>query len=204
MDKLFIYDLETTGVMHWKNGIHQISGAIVINGNVKEFINFNVRPHEKAIIEDEAIKVSNVTKEQIMQYPSMLAVYDELIRILSKYVDKYNKTDKFHLVGYNNSSFDNQFLRAFFVQNNDMYFGSWFWSDSIDCMVLASNFLKDVRHTMPNFKQSTVAQQLGIRVDESKLHDAKYDIELCLKIYESINARELTMDSLKQEAGIRK
>ena len=28
MNKLFFYDLETTGVKFWKNGIHQISGKI--------------------------------------------------------------------------------------------------------------------------------------------------------------------------------
>ena len=35
MSKLFFYDLETTGVKHWKNGIHQISGRIVIDGELK-------------------------------------------------------------------------------------------------------------------------------------------------------------------------
>ena len=42
-------------------------------------------------------------------------------------LEKFDKKDKFFLVGYNNASFDNQFFRAFFVQNNDMYFGSYFW-----------------------------------------------------------------------------
>lgn len=43
MEKLFFYDLETTGVKYWKNGIHQISGAIVIDGEVKERFNFRVK-----------------------------------------------------------------------------------------------------------------------------------------------------------------
>lgn len=42
MEKLFFFDLETTGVKYWKNGIHQISGAIVIDGEVKERFNFIV------------------------------------------------------------------------------------------------------------------------------------------------------------------
>jgi DNA polymerase-3 subunit epsilon len=33
--KLLFYDLETTGTDSEKNGIHQISGKIVINGEVK-------------------------------------------------------------------------------------------------------------------------------------------------------------------------
>lgn len=183
MEKLLFYDLETTGVKYWKNGIHQISGAVVIDGQIKEVFDFKVRPNDNALIEEEALKVGNVTKEQIMAYPTMKEVYSKIITMLSKYVDKFDKKDKFHLIGYNNASFDNQFFRAFFVQNNDVYFGSWFWSDSIDVMVMASYRLRNVRHELVDFKQSTVAKFLGIEIDESKLHDAKYDIEICIKIF---------------------
>jgi DNA polymerase-3 subunit epsilon len=183
MQKLFFYDLETTGTKFWKNGIHQISGAIVIDGEIKEKFDFKVRPYETALIEEEALKIANVTKEQIMEYPSMKEVYSKIITMLSKYVDKFNKKDKFHLVGYNNASFDNPFFRAFFVQNNDVYFGSWFWSDSIDVMVLASYKLLNKRSELIDFKQSSVAKYLGIEIDDSKLHDAEYDIEICIKIF---------------------
>lgn len=186
MEKLFFYDLETTGVKYWKNGIHQISGAVVIDGQIKEVFDFKVRPNDNALIEEEALKVGNVTKEQIMAYPTMKEVYSKIITMLSKYVDKFDKKDKFHLVGYNNASFDNQFFRAFFVQNNDVYFGSWFWSDSIDIMVMASFKLRKVRHELTDFKQSTVAKYFGIEIDESKLHDAKYDIEICIKIFKML------------------
>jgi DNA polymerase-3 subunit epsilon len=182
-EKLFFYDLETTGVLYWKNGIHQISGAIRIDGDITERFNYNVAPHKSAIIEDEALKVGNVTREQIMSYPEMKVAHRELTTMLSKYVDRFNKKDKFHLVGYNINSFDNPFFRAFFVQNLDNYFGSWFWSDSIDCFVLASNRFRRERNTFPDFKQMTVAKRLGIEVDESKLHDAEYDISICIQIF---------------------
>ncbi len=181
--KLFFYDLETTGVNHWKHSIHQIAGMVVINGEIVERFNLNVKPHEKAVIDQGALDIGGVTLEQIQSYPSQGEVYGHLLQILSKYVDKFNKNDKFHLVGYNNNSFDNHFFRAFFVQNNDQYFGSWFWSDSIDCMVLASKKLIGVRKDMPNFKQGTVAKYLNIEVDDEKLHDAMYDIEICHQIY---------------------
>ena len=80
MEKLFVYDLETTGTLFWKHGIHQISGAIVINGEIKERFNFKVRPNEKAQFDEEALKVGNVTKEQIMAYPSMNELYSIIIK----------------------------------------------------------------------------------------------------------------------------
>lgn len=187
MAKLFFYDLETTGVKFWKNGIHQISGCIEIDGDVKEEFNFHVKPNPACVIEDEALDVSGVTLEQINAYPDMSVVYNQIKTMLSKYVNRYNKYDKFFLVGYNNAPFDNQFFRAFFVQNNDNYFGSYFWSSAIDVMVLAANHLKSTRHTMENFKLKTVANTLGVTVDESKLHDALYDIYLTRAVYRKIN-----------------
>ncbi len=187
MAKLFFYDLETTGVKFWKNGIHQISGCIEVDGDVKEEFNFHVKPNPACVIEDEALEVSGVTLEQINAYPDMNVVYNQIKTMLSKYVNRYNKYDKFFLVGYNNAPFDNQFFRAFFVQNNDNYFGSYFWSSAIDVMVLAANHLKNTRHTMENFKLKTVADTLGVTVDESKLHDAMYDIYLTRAIYRKIN-----------------
>jgi len=183
--KLLFIDVETTGVMHWRNGIHQISGIVEIDGEVKEEFDFRVRPNPKCTIEAQALTVGNVTESQILEYPPMEKVYKELSDILSKYVDKFKKTDKFFFVAYN-AHFDNAFVRAFFKQNGDDYFGSWFWSNSIDVMVLASDKLKDKRAEMVNFKLMTVAKSLGIDIDESKLHDSMYDIQLTRDIYKLI------------------
>lgn len=187
MAKLFFYDIETTGVKFWKNGIHQISGAIEIDGEVKEKFNFKVKPVTGAIIEKEALEIGGVTEDQVMQYPDMNSVYSDIVKMLAKYVDKFNKKDKFHLVGYNINSFDNQFFRAFFTQCGDAYFGSWFWADSVDCYVLASKHFMNERSTFENFKQSTVAKRLGIEIDDKNLHDAEYDIWVCMEIYRCLN-----------------
>jgi DNA polymerase-3 subunit epsilon len=159
---------------------------IIIDGETKEEFNFKVKPHEKAIIEEEALNVGGVTLEQIQSYDDMLTVYIKIIEMLEKYVDKFNKADKFHLCGYNNAAFDNQFFRAFFTQMNDKYFGSWFWSDSIDVFVLASNYLKSKRNELNDFKLATVAEYLGIKVDREKTHDAIYDIKLTHDIFKVI------------------
>lgn len=187
--KLLFFDLETTGTLVNKHGIHQISGMVVIDGEVKETFNLHVQPNPQALIEPAALEVGGVTETQIKAYPPMGVIYNQFVDMLSKYADRYNKKDKFFLVGYNNASFDNQFLRAWFIQNGDKFFGSWFWANSIDVMVMATPYLADQRADMENFKQGTVAKTLGIAIDDSKLHDALYDIEVCKAIYDKVCAR---------------
>ena len=189
--KVVFFDLETTGTLVNKHGIHQLSGEIIIDGEVKETFDFRVQPNPQALIEQEALDVAGVTKEQILAYPPMGTVYKQFVDMLSKYVDRYNKQDKFFLAGYNKAHFDNQFLRSWFVQNGDKYFGSWFWSNSIDVMVLATPFLAEKRSQMENFKQGTVAKALGIEVDDTKLHDALYDIQICKAIYDIVSPYKL-------------
>ena len=189
--KLLFFDLETTGVNPGKNGIHQISGMIEIDGVEQERFDFKVQPNPKAIIEQEALDVAGVTLEEVQAYPPMGEIYSKLVSMLSKYVNKYDKTDKFFLVGYNNAAFDNQFLRGFFLQNGDNYFGSWFWANSIDVMVLASHHLAPRRHEMVNFKLGTVAKFMGVDVDNESLHDAFYDIYLTREIYNIIEKQRI-------------
>lgn len=189
MSKLFFYDLETTGTNPGRNGIHQISGEIVIDGKSVETFDFKVQPNPKAQVEDAALAVGGVTREQIMAYPPMGQVYTQLVTMLAKYVNKYDKTDKFHLVGYNNRGFDDNFFRGFFLQNGDNYFGSWFWADSIDVLVLASTFLADRRAELPNFKLATVADFLGIDTTAGKLHDSSFDIYVTKAVFDFIMSK---------------
>ena len=187
MIKKFFYDLETTGVDPRRNGIHQIAGCIEIDGEIVESFNFKVAPNPKAVNEEEALKVGGVTLEQIQGYPEMGQVFRKFKVLLSKYCDPYDKSDKMYLVGFNNAHFDDNFLRAWFAQNGDSYFGSWFHAGSLDVMVLASQYLIERRHTMPNFKLMSVAREVGISIDASKLHDANYDILITRAVYNIVS-----------------
>jgi DNA polymerase-3 subunit epsilon len=50
-------------------------------------------------------------------------------------------------------------------------------------MCSATEKLLHTRTDMIDFKLKTVAKQMGIEVDETKLHDAIYDIQLTRNIY---------------------
>lgn len=190
MAKQLLYDLETTGIDFKIHAIHQISGIVLIDGEVKEEFDYRVAPHPTAVIDPEALKVSNVTEEQIKAYPANILVHKQLTGMFAKYVNKFDKLDKFQLLGYNNVKFDGDFFRVFFNHCGDNYFGSWFWNGSSDVMVLAADYLQDERHLLPNFQLRTVAAHLGIPVDTTKLHDARYDIYLTLEIYKIVSHKK--------------
>ncbi len=185
MAKFVFFDIETTGLNFWQHSIHQISGYIEIDGEIKEKFNYLVSPNPQAKIDIEALRICNKTIEEINGYESMEKVHKTFTELLNRYCDKFNKKDKYFLIGFNNAAFDNQFLRAWFVQNGDNYFGSWFWANPIDTFVLASQKLINKRATMQDFKLATVCNGMGIEVDETRLHDAMYDIELTRKLYYS-------------------
>ena len=90
--KLLYFDVETTGLSAAKCAIHQLSGIIEIDGEIKERFNINIVPFEGAMISEDALKVSNVTKKQINAYEySYMLAHAEFKNMVLKYVDKYNK-----------------------------------------------------------------------------------------------------------------
>lgn len=59
--KLLFFDLETTGVKFWGNGIHQIGGIVDIDGQETERFDIRLAPNPAATIEQEALDVAGVT-----------------------------------------------------------------------------------------------------------------------------------------------
>lgn len=189
----FFYDTETTGTDPRKHCIHQLSGFIEVDGEVYEEFDFRLRPHPKAQIEEEALKVGEVTLEQIMEYPDWKEVKVQICQMLSKYVNRFDKKSKMWLVGYNNRAFDDQFFRKLFELSGDQYFNSWFYSDSRDVLVLASEYLESRRIDMPNFQLHTVCKTLGIEVEDNRLHNATYDVYLTRQVYQIVTGREVEL-----------
>lgn len=177
------YDVETTGTNPNRNSIHQLAGYIEKDGEILETFDFKVRPHPKAEIEEQALIIGKVTKEQILKYPPMEKVFKAFTGMLRKYIVPFEPTDKGWLIGFNSRDFDDRFLRKFFELCGSNYFNSYFWSDTIDVLCLASQYLKERRSEMPSFKLKRVAMELGIEIDKTKLHDAAFDAYLTREIY---------------------
>jgi len=190
----FFYDLETTGLSYKKNSVHHLFGYLEQDGKIVDQIDLKIKPHPKAIIEAKALEVGGVTEETILKYPTILDSVNELKKFLELYVDRFDSKDKIYLVGYNNKKFDDFFLQTLFsLAGDDMSYLCYFWSHSIDVMCLASEALQHRRRKMGNFKLKTVAKELGIVIDESRLHTADYDVELTRNIYNIVTGRQIEL-----------
>jgi DNA polymerase-3 subunit epsilon len=185
MIKLCHLDTETTGLDPKTNSIFQISGIIEIDNEVKEEFNIFVRPRTAEECDPHALKITNKTVEELMSYPPMEEGYNKLVSIFNKYIDRFDTADKFFMVAFC-GHFDVGFLREFFLRNGDKYYGSYFWSNIIDISTLATLATLNERKTMPNFKLISVANQFGVKLEESEAHDSMEDIKATRNIFKCL------------------
>ncbi len=182
MKKVIYFDTETTGINPRSHAIIQLSGIIEIDNVIKEEFNFKIAPFDNDLIDEKALQVNNYTKEQIKAFKAPRLAFDEIEKLLDKYINRYDKNDKFYPAGYN-IRFDIEFLKNFFEKNFNLYFGSYFNYRAIDGLYLA-HFLDYINYfNLPNYKLITVCDYYGIKL---QAHDAMNDIratrELILKI----------------------
>jgi DNA polymerase-3 subunit epsilon len=183
MKKVLYFDTETTGLDEKLNDIIQIAGIIVIDGVIQEEFEFKIKPISFENISQEALDVHGYKVEDLQTFPEPHEIYLKLVDIFSKYIDKYNREDKFTPAGYN-VEFDLKFLQQFFIKNNDVYFGSFVNWKKIDPLPLLHYLDYCGRIELPNYKLATVCEHFGI---ELKAHDALGDIratrELLAKLH---------------------
>lgn len=180
MNKQLFIDVETTGLGS-NAAILQIAYIVRIDGKIHEKGVYEMLPHKTADIECNEEWVAQLRKAKAM---TCKEGYQKFISILDKYINRYDRNDKFCMIAYN-APFDNQKLRDFFKRNGDKYFGSWFWNPALCVMNKAMDriFHAGLRAELPNMKLGTVATYLGLEVEEDKLHDALYDITLTKNLW---------------------
>ena len=177
--KLIFLDTETTGLDFHKNGIIQISGIIDINGEIKEEFDFRVRPFLGDFLSMDALKITGMTKEKLLEFPIAENVYHQLVCILDKYVDRYNKADKFFMVGQN-TKFDYDFLNEWFKKNGNEYFYAYIDYHIIDLVTITAMLQLAGRISVPNMKLETVAKAFQM---DFRAHDSLEDVKVTRKIF---------------------
>ena len=185
MNKIIFIDTETGGVNAEKSALIQLSGIIEVDGTEKEKFNFYIKPFENSEVNEKALEVQGRTLEELgtEKYINESIIYKKFLEILDKYIDKYDKNDKFIVAGYN-VKFDIDILKALFERNNNKFLFSYFNSSMLD--PLYSVRLLQVAGMLPvleNNKLETWCKYFNI---ELKAHDSLQDITATKKLIEKL------------------
>ena len=188
MLKQIFIDTETTGVNRETCGLYQIAGIIEC-GKRKEVFNFKFDIFEGCSVDESAFKTNGMSLEKIAQFADPTESYEKFIKLLDKYVDKYDKKDKFTFIAYG-AEFDADVLRAWFQRNDDDYYGSWFFHPAVDVMNMAAYHYRFERNQFANFKLKTVAEYMKITkpifAEESDFHDALFDADITYQMFKQL------------------
>jgi len=168
----------------------QIAGIVVIGGVEKARFDLRCNVHPDDAIEQEALDVNGITREQIAEYPNPKEVYWALQSMFCKHIDRFNKEDKFFAAGQN-VKFDVDFLHNHFLKHGkphpkqectgDPFLFSFIHGATFDTMNLAMMYemRKGYKVFSPNYKLETICKTLGVKLE--KAHDALADIEATRK-----------------------
>lgn len=181
--KELILDCETTGLNAKYNAPWQVAGAVRIDGKIEEEFNFKMNPGDNVNIDMKALAVSNVTLADLKSFPPQALLYGKFMQMLRRYINQYDRKDKFHFVAYN-AQFDAEFIREWMTRNGNKWFGSFFWWPPQCVMLTAALKYRTVRADLPNFKLGTVCKYSGIDFSDSDAHDALYDIHKTIELYD--------------------
>lgn len=112
-------------------------------------------------------------------------IYKSLITFLDSVINKFKPEDKAYFIAYN-SKFDEEFIRQLFIRNGNKFYGSYFYNPSIDVMQIAVYKLMLKNKHPENFKLGTICKYFNVRIDDSKLHNALYDIQKTKELYNKL------------------
>ena len=164
LKNIVVYDLETTGLDPESCEIIEIGAIKIEKGKITKKFSTFVKP--KSPIPQEASRINHITDEMVKDAPGI----EDVI------LDFYDFSKDCVLSGYNNTDFDNKFLRKAGQQ-----FNVKFNNENIDVLLLArSSNLK-----LSNYKLSSVASALNI--DLSNAHRAYNDAFATAKILLKLN-----------------
>jgi len=182
VNKILYFDCETTGLDPVKHDIIQLALIIEVGGEVKERAVFNMQPFSYDNFEESALLINGYTIERLKTFKAPKEIYKEIVELLGRHVDKFDRSDKFYPAGFN-VDFDLNFLAKFFIKNNDNYFGSWINWRKVDALPLLYVMDLQGKLKLENYKLETVCMYFGIPL---QAHDAESDIEATRQVIKKV------------------
>lgn len=187
--KVICIDTETTGVDVSKHGICTLAAIVYIDGKEVDCLELNLNPktyNRPVEINPQALEVNGLTEAELESFTPSATAFNGFIAFLENYINRYDKNDKFEVMGYN-SQFDTAFIRAWFLDNNHYYYGSYFKNYDLDVFALVKwvNFMDSGFGVgLPNLKLATVCEKLGIELKDA--HTALADIRATVQLKDKL------------------
>lgn len=183
--KALYFDVETTGLDPVKNDVIQLAMLVENDGLVVGELELKIQPHSYENISQEALDVHGITLEEIKTFITPQEAHKEIVKFWGKFVDKFNKKDKFTPIGYN-GRFDLDFLNQFFIKCDDKYFGSWQNWRLVDPLAIIYFLVFLGKLELPDYKLATLCQHYGI---ELQAHDALSDIRATRELLHKLRSK---------------
>ena len=184
-------DTETTGLDPETCSIIQASLIVEKDAEIVDELNIYIRPFKGAKVSKYALEKNGITIDELRSDPKFIEypeAYKKITSFLGKYVNKYDKKDKFVIAG-KNVRFDTDFLRSFFSRNDDGFYGSWFFYPTIEIESVVAEMVAFDDFRLPDFKLETICAYFQISIEN--LHNAYSDIHATRKLYWKLKGVEI-------------
>jgi len=186
--KILWIDTETSGLDPNIHGIISLAAMVEIDGEIRERQTLYMDPRGIGKqLDAKALEVNGFTPESIGNLPAPKVLKSSLDELMGKYVDKFDKNDKFIAAGYN-VRFDVDMLNSLFKAFGDNYLFSWISGAMLDVMA-AFQFcvwMWKIQAT-PRNRLTDVAAALGINTEGA--HGAMADIEMTRAVAMALRER---------------
>lgn len=184
--KLLWVDLETTGLNEKIHGVWEIAALVEIDGEIKDEFHEFVSPHPELKCQKKALEVGGINKKDLITFLPETYAYQSLKHFFDKHINPKDSNDKFWFAAFN-QTFDVNFLTSFWDRNKNE--NEWFGSyvdrrPSLDPRSIYSYLVFNGKADEPDdFKLTTIAEHVGLDVDQQQAHGAFYDINLCRDLF---------------------
>lgn len=188
MGKILWLDVETTGKDPQRNDIITLAAIVEIDGTDRDSLHIKMAPPDGAPVDLEALEVNGLTMEDLHKFPPAKEGLRHLEEFMAKWIDRFDKLDKFVPAGYY-VRFDLDFLRGLFEKQRNKYFGSWFTNVHIDVATVVAECYASFRFRPLNFKLTTICEYFEITFD-GQAHDALSDVKATRTLYRRLRGLE--------------
>lgn len=153
--------VQSLGPYPSKYSILRLVGCIESEEVLRYIFDFNIQPESDEVYSDEWLEQHGINRSDKLLTYTKVTARDELVRVLDKFINKYEPQDRAFLMVFNDTKYDDKFLKNLLF-NSGSNMKSYFWNTVIDVKVLASEFAKHKVKLMHGFELNKLCKAFGV------------------------------------------